>query len=102
MRTVSVLSITEWLPRYRRNDLRFDVVAGITAALLVGAVSPDVVALETRKHAQQKTNPAPVDPVVVDLHQRRLAEVTGQLPTDRRPLPSVDGYDSLLTGTRHA
>ncbi len=85
-----------------RHHTHGDVVAGITAALLVGAVSPDVVALETRKHAQQKTNPAPVDPVVVDLHQRRLAEVTGQLPTDRRPLPSVDGYDSLLTGTRHA
>jgi high affinity sulfate transporter 1 len=30
-----VLSITEWLPRYRRADLRFDVVAGVTVAALV-------------------------------------------------------------------
>jgi high affinity sulfate transporter 1 len=32
---VSLFSITEWLPHYRRADLRFDVVAGITVAALV-------------------------------------------------------------------
>ena len=32
---MSVLSITEWLPRYRRSDLRFDAIAGITVAALV-------------------------------------------------------------------
>ena len=32
---MSVLSITEWLPRYKRSDLRFDVVAGVTVAALV-------------------------------------------------------------------
>ena len=32
---MGVLSITEWLPRYRRSDLRFDVVAGVTVAALV-------------------------------------------------------------------
>jgi SulP family sulfate permease len=32
---VSVFSITEWLPRYRRTDFRFDVVAGVTVAALV-------------------------------------------------------------------
>ena len=32
---MSLLSITEWLPRYRRSDLRFDVVAGVTVAALV-------------------------------------------------------------------
>jgi SulP family sulfate permease len=32
---VSVLSIAEWLPRYRRSDLRFDVIAGVTVAALV-------------------------------------------------------------------
>ena len=34
-RAVSVLSITGWLPRYKRSDLRFDVVAGLTVAALV-------------------------------------------------------------------
>src|SRR4051795_5022319 len=37
------------LHRHHRHD---DVVAGITAALSVGALSPDVVAVETRKHQQ--------------------------------------------------
>jgi SulP family sulfate permease len=34
-RPVRLLSITEWLPGYRRSDLRFDIVAGITVAALV-------------------------------------------------------------------
>jgi hypothetical protein len=84
-----------------RHHAHADVVAGITAALLVGAVSPDVVALETRKHTQQQATRA-ADPVVVSLEARRLAELTDQLPLDLRPLPSVAAYDSLLTGTRDA
>jgi sulfate permease, SulP family len=32
---MGVLSITEWLPRYERSDLRFDVIAGVTVAALV-------------------------------------------------------------------
>ena len=32
---MSLFSITEWLPHYRRADLRFDVVAGVTVAALV-------------------------------------------------------------------
>lgn len=32
---MSVFSITEWLPRYRRPDFRFDLVAGVTVAALV-------------------------------------------------------------------
>ena len=90
-------ALVEVLLLHRHHE-HVDVVAGVTAALLVGAVSPDVVAVETRKHAQQQTNPR-VDPVVVDLNQRRLAEITDQLPLDLRPPPSVDAYDSLLTGT---
>ncbi len=78
-----------------------DVVAGITAALNVGALSPDVVALEARKHSQQHTNPGTEptagDQVVVSLSQRRLAEVSDQLPVDLRPLPTLTAYDSLLT-----
>jgi hypothetical protein len=91
-----------------RHHTHSDVVAGITAALRVGALSPDVVALETRKHAQQ--HPEPADPVdraglvdlgVVSIEARRLADLTDQLPIDRRPPPSVTAYDSLLTGTRN-
>ena len=75
-----------------------DVLAGITAALSVGSVSADVVAVEARKAAQQRGATAP--PVeatprrqqVVSLTERRLAE----LPGDDRPLPSVDAYDDLL------
>ncbi len=59
-----------------RHHAYADVVAGITAALGVGAISPDVVALETRKHAQQQATPASTDPVVVSLEARRLAEMT--------------------------
>jgi len=72
-----------------RHHAHADVVAGITAALLVGAVSPDVVAVETRRHAQQHATPAAADPVVVSLHTRHLADVTDQLPLDLRPPPSV-------------
>ena len=85
-----------------RHHTHLDVVAGITAALLVGAVSPDVVAVETRRSAQQQANAATADPVVVSLEARRLAELTNQLPLDLRPPPSVTAYDSLLTGTRDA
>src|SRR4051794_20878469 len=87
-----------------RHHPAVDVVAGITAALLVGAVSPDVVAVETRKH-QQRQAPAPPepadaatgDPVVVSLAKRRLAEIAQALPTDSRPLPTLEAYDDLLT-----
>jgi hypothetical protein len=77
-----------------------DVVAGITAALAVGSVNPDIVAVESRKTAQhQGAEPVVAQPVpasgdrVVSLTERRLAE----LPTDPRPLPSVSQYDELLT-----
>ncbi len=85
-----------------RHHTHADVVAGITAALTVGALSPDVVAVETRKRQQHQASPAGEDPVVVSLAERRLAELTDQLPTDLRPLPTVVAYDSLLTGTRNA
>jgi transposase len=85
-----------------RHHAHTDVVAGITAALAVGAISPDVVAVETRRHAQQQNAPVAADPVVVSLQARRLAELTEQLPLDLRPPPSVTAYDSLLTGTRNA
>jgi hypothetical protein len=75
-----------------------DVLPGLTAALAVGSVSADVVAVEARKAAQRRGAPAP--PVqstpprqqVVSLTERRLVE----LPGDDRPPPSVDAYDDLL------
>jgi transposase len=75
-----------------------DVLAGISAALSVGSVSADVVAVEARKAVRQRgvhTPPIEVSPrrqQVISLTERRLTE----LPGDGRPLPSVDVYDVLL------
>jgi hypothetical protein len=76
------------------------VVAGIAAALRVGALTSDVVAIEARKAAHTDPQPAdqvpagpvgrPVElPPVTSLTQRRLAD----LPPDTRPLPSVAAYE---------
>lgn len=88
-----------------------DIHAGISAALVVGAVSADVVAVEARRyatascrggarsgrhpgaHAEEKVQR------VVSLTQRRLmdpAAVIAGLPPESRPLPSVRAYDELL------
>ena len=83
-----------------------DVIAGIRAALTVGAVSADVVAVEARLHAagpesdrHRVEQPRRDVQRVVSLTQRRLmdpAAVIAGLPADRRPLPSVAHYDELL------
>ena len=89
-----------------------DVIAGITAALRVGAVSADVVAVEARRVAAERNTPGWVRPDcdpgakeelvehrIVSLTQRRLADpaaVIAGLPPDKRPLPTVAGYDQLL------
>ena len=84
-----------------------DVVDGLTAALQVGAVRADVVAVEARRIAQTRPVAAgPLEPVepepahrVVSLTERRLAEpaaVIAGLPPDQRPLPTVTAYDELL------
>jgi hypothetical protein len=73
------------------------VLAGITAALLVGSVNAAVVAVEARKAAQQRGGAAPpVEAIprrqqVVSLTERRLTD----LPGDDRTLPTV-AYDDLL------
>ncbi len=92
------------------------VVAGITAALHVGAVTAEVVAVEARRHAAtidpdtcgtggagSDRHPVAADGVrehrVVSLTQRRLtdpAAVIAGLPADTRPLPSLAAYDELL------
>lgn len=88
-----------------------DVHAGIMAALGVGAVSADVVAVEARRRATMPSgggsgsdrHPGAHEEVnvqrVVSLTQRRLmdpAAVIAGLPPDSRPLPSVRVYDELL------
>jgi transposase len=75
-----------------------DVLTGITAAVTVGSVSADVVAVEARKAAQRRgVQPPPAGAAsrpqqVVSLAEHRLAE----LPGADRPLPSVGVYDNLL------
>lgn len=63
------------------------VLAGLDAALQVGALSPEAVAVEVRRAGE--TRP-----------QLGLVGVDGQVsyPTDSRPLPTVAAYDTLLTG----
>ncbi len=99
-----------------RSMAAADVVAGITAALTVGAVTADVVAVEARRYsaagrgttspdqsrfpsaANQQSAPG-AELRVVSLTQRRLADpaaVIAGLPPDRRPDPSMAGYDDLL------
>jgi transposase len=78
-----------------------DVLAGISAALAVGSVSPDVVAVEARKAAQRRgLQPPPAQALtqqhVISLTERRLAG----LPGGDRPLPSVAAYDTLLRKAR--
>jgi len=76
------------------------VIAGITAALAAGTCSPDVVAVEARRHAEAAGDaaarpaapaPQPSRAAVITLPRR-----TGPLPADRRALPSVAAYDQLL------
>ena len=122
--------LVEVLLLHRRLAHR-DVVAGLTAAVLVGSASPDVVAVEARKAAhargvsvtmpaapaaveQQAPQPAAGRDRVVSLTQRRLVDARDrtagdqvELPADGRPLPSVAQYDELLAhppaaGTRGA
>jgi hypothetical protein len=88
-----------------------DIHAGITAALGVGALSADVVAVKARRHATASTRGgsdldrhrgalAEVSVQrVVSLTQRRLmdpAAVIAGLPPDTRPLPSIGADDELL------
>ncbi|MER5327093.1 Mu transposase domain-containing protein [Streptosporangium roseum] len=85
------------------------VVAGIAAALQVGALSADVVAIEARNAAQADAQPSrnrttskPADRTVelpddiVSLTHKKLTS----LPPDTRPLPSVAAYDQLLRRSR--
>ena len=89
-------ALVEVLLLHRHLD-RADVLAGINAALSVGSTSPDVVALEARKTAEQRGAADSAQAGIQDSRVVILAEhrPAGQL-TDARPLPSVDKYDTLL------
>jgi hypothetical protein len=94
--TVPALVCCEVLLLHRHIE-HVDVLAGIKAALSVGSVSADVVAVEARKAAQRRGIQPPEGEStprrqVISLTERRLAE----LPGDDRPLPSVEVYDDLL------
>jgi hypothetical protein len=75
-----------------------DVLASLTAALTIGSVSADVVAVGARKAAQRRgAQPPPAGQMprreqVISLAGRRPAE----LPGGGRPLPSVAAYHDLL------
>ena len=79
------------------------VVAGVTVALAAGSCSPDVVAVEARKHA---AGPGPAtEPAWPAARPRRsraavvtLPRRAAPLPPDQRPAPSVAVYDQLLSG----
>jgi hypothetical protein len=89
--------LVEVLLLHRHLD-RADVLAGISAALSVGCTSPDVVALEARRAAEQRgvvtgaDDAATRDGRVVILAEHRVSTVVA----DERPLPSVAEYDTLL------
>jgi transposase len=108
--TAGTRALIEVLLLHRRMP-RAQVLAGITATLAAGSVSPDVVAIEARKAAvdlrpDTSTDMSTVDRMVsrprrsparlVTLPARRNA---AQLPPDARPAPSVADYDQLLTRT---
>jgi hypothetical protein len=92
-------ALVEVLLLHRRLEHR-DVLAGLTAALAVGSVSPDVVAVEARKAARQRGALSAAQALsgqqVISLTGPRLAG----LPGGDRPPPSVAAYDSLLGTAR--
>ena len=69
-----------------RTYPRGQVLAGLEAALAVGALSPEAVAVEVRRAGE--TRP-----------QLGLVTAEGRIayPADTRPIPTVDAYDTLLT-----
>ena len=74
-------------PVARALTIMRQVLAGLEAALAVGALSPEAVAVEVRRAGE--TRP-----------QLGLVTAEGRIsyPVDTRPLPTVEVYDTLLTG----
>lgn len=95
-----------------RHMRHADVTAGLSAALNVGSTNADVVAVEARLAAHHHgggaavgaaladTSPVEQQRRVISLTERRLtdpAAVIAGLPPDTRAVPSLAGYDDLLT-----
>ena len=75
------------------------VVAGMQAALGVGATSPDVVAVEARRAAAAAAEPPSVSTSsggVLTLADRPVPPAVTGPPLTDRPLPSIQAYDDLL------
>ncbi|MEU6869024.1 hypothetical protein ABZ924_38530 [Streptomyces sp. NPDC046876] len=86
-----------------------DVIVGIRSALAVGAHTADIVALEARKAAQSDGRSPTVTVTRADTGTARAGAPRGgqpearravRLPTDQRPLPSLDCWDQLLNRFR--
>ena len=80
-----------------------DVVAGIRAALALGVTSPEVVAMEARKHAQAHGRSPTVSATPPTTTNENLYQPTHyaprrrpNLPADTRPAPALSAYDQLL------
>ncbi|SCF88976.1 Transposase [Streptomyces sp. MnatMP-M17] len=79
---------------------------GIAAAVKAGSASPDVVVIEARKAEAAACDPEPLLEDEDELppwagpgaQVLSLADRRPQLPADKRPPPSVDAYDQLLSG----
>jgi transposase len=76
------------------------VTAGIEAALRAGTCSPDVVAVEARRHAAAAGAAAEGPPAPPPRRSRAavitLPRRTEPLPADSRPAPDTSAYDQLL------
>lgn len=79
----ATIALIEVLLLHRTLDTA-DVLAGIQAALAIGSVNPDVVAVQAR-HAGAHPTAGQVVPLAP------------RLTTDTRPTPTLHAYDDLLT-----
>jgi len=77
------------------------VLTGITAALEVGALSADIVAIEARKASAVISGQAPSRPALAPIVPLQ-ARATPPVPVDDRPVPSVAHYDELLTQAKES
>ncbi len=90
-------ALVEVLLLHRHLD-HADVLAGITAALSIGATNADVVALEARKAAEHRRAGSDTDLVGGPAHGGQVLVLAEHRLLDARGLPSVAGYDTLLHG----
>lgn len=85
-----------------RNYPAAAVLAGITAALAVGSVNPDVVAVEVRRAANSTAATVGGSDAVDQARAGRVIPLPDRptlpavLPADDRPVPDVARYDELL------